>query len=129
MELMTKDNVHFRTLKLNGAFGQPRAHFDESTHLVLRNKFNQIKEAFKIYRMRDEVVDEEKFNYVMKKLDINDLVISKEQRKEIFERFNENNHGFNVERLLCSIVEQEGTKKPSYPPKLSDFEDNLRANE
>ena len=43
VELMTKDNVHFRTLKLNGAFGQPRNHFDESTHLVLRNKFDKLK--------------------------------------------------------------------------------------
>lgn len=65
----------------------------------------------------------------MKKLDINDLVISKEQRREIFEKFNEDNKGFNVERLLCSIVEQEGTKSPTFPPKLSDFEDNLKANE
>ncbi len=65
----------------------------------------------------------------MKKLDINDLVISKEQRKEIFDKFNESGNGFNVERLLCSIVEQEGTKRPTFPPKLSDFEDNLKANE
>jgi hypothetical protein len=65
----------------------------------------------------------------MKKLDINDLVISKEQRKEIFDKFNESRNGFNVERLLCSIVEQEGTRRPTFPPKLSDFEDNLKANE
>lgn len=46
-------------------------------HLVLRNKFSQLKEAFRIYRMRGEEVDEDKFNYVMKKLDINDLVVTK----------------------------------------------------
>jgi hypothetical protein len=78
VELMTKDNVHFRTLKLNGAFGQARRHFDESIHLVIRNKFNQLKEAFRIYRMRGETIDQGKFDYVMKKLDINDLVISRE---------------------------------------------------
>jgi Ca2+-binding EF-hand superfamily protein len=28
IELMTKENVHFKTLKLDGAFGKARSHFD-----------------------------------------------------------------------------------------------------
>lgn len=31
--------------------------------------------------------------------------------------------------MLCAIVEQEQTHKPTFPPKLSDFEDNLMVNE
>lgn len=30
--------------------------------------------------MRDEPIDQEKYDYVMKKLDINDLVVSKAER-------------------------------------------------
>lgn len=75
---MTKENIHFKTLKLDGTFGKPRKHFEEKIHLVFKNKFNQLREAFKIYRMRGEEIDEEKYHYVMKKLDINDLVVSRE---------------------------------------------------
>jgi hypothetical protein len=34
--------------------------------------------------MRKEPIDHTKFDYVMKKLDINDLVISKAEREELF---------------------------------------------
>lgn len=78
IDLMTKENIHFKTLKLDGTFGKPRKHFEEKIHLVFKNKFNQLREAFKIYRMRGEEIDEEKYHYVMKKLDINDLVVSRE---------------------------------------------------
>ena len=77
IDLMTKDNVYFRTLKIDGTFGKARTHFEQKIHLVLKNKFHQLKEAFRIYRMRGEEIDYEKFTYVMKKLDINDLVVSK----------------------------------------------------
>lgn len=63
-------------MKLEGNAG-PREHFPERIHLVFRNKFNKLMQAFKIYRSRDEPIDQEKFDYVMKKLDINDLVVSK----------------------------------------------------
>jgi hypothetical protein len=49
---MTKENVHFGTLKIDGAFGKARQHFEERIHLVFKNKFAQLKEAFRIYRMR-----------------------------------------------------------------------------
>ena len=43
----------------------------------------------------------------MKKLDINDLVVSKGERQELFNRF-QNKHGhFNAEALFCAIVEQQ----------------------
>ena len=64
-------------------------------------------EAFKIYRSRDEPIDQEKFNYVMKKLDINDLVVSQTERQELYDRF-KNKHGhFNAEALFCAIIEQQ----------------------
>ena len=78
---MTKENVHFGTLKIDGAFGKARQNFEERIHLVFKNKFAQLKEAFRIYRMRGEEIDESKFNYVMKKLDINDLVVSRNERR------------------------------------------------
>jgi hypothetical protein len=106
VELMTKDNVHFRTLKIPGNDGKGRKYFEERVHLVFRNKFDLLKEAFRIYRMRGEDIDESKFHYVMKKLDINDLVVSKAERNNLFERFKEKDGNFNVERLLCAIVEQ-----------------------
>jgi hypothetical protein len=57
----------------------------------------------------------------MKKLDINDLVISKSERQELFERF-KNKHGhFNAEALFSAIIEQDQIKRPVFPPKLSDF--------
>ncbi len=58
IELMTKENIHFKTLKLDGAFGKARKHFEEAIHLVFKNKFNQLNEAFRIYRMRGENIDE-----------------------------------------------------------------------
>lgn len=77
---------------------------------MFRNKFNQLNEAFRIYRMRGEDIDEEKYHYVMKKLDINDLVVTREERQELFDRFSElnssNQKSFNVEKLLCAIIEQ-----------------------
>ena len=52
VNLMTRDNVYFSTLKLDGNVG-PREHFPERVHLVFKNKFNKLMEAFKIYRSRD----------------------------------------------------------------------------
>jgi Ca2+-binding EF-hand superfamily protein len=43
VELMTKENVHFKTLKIDGTFGRARKNFDEKIHLVLKNKFNLLK--------------------------------------------------------------------------------------
>ncbi len=43
IDLMTKDNIYFRTLKIDGAFGKARTHFEEKIHLVLKNKFHQLK--------------------------------------------------------------------------------------
>lgn len=77
---MSRENVHFSTLKLDTASSKPKQHFEEHIHLVFKNKFHQLKEAFRIYRMRDEPIDQEKYDYVMKKLDINDLIVSKAQR-------------------------------------------------
>jgi hypothetical protein len=45
----------------------------------------------------------------------------------LFDKFSEQGN-FNAEKMLCAIVEQEQTHKPTFPPKLSDFEDNLMAN-
>ena len=42
----------------------------------MRNKFIRLKEAFKIYISRGEEVDRERYNYVMKKMDITNLVMS-----------------------------------------------------
>lgn len=55
---MSRENVHFSTLKLDEASSKPRQHFEERIHLVFRNKFNQLKEAFRIYRMREEPIDQ-----------------------------------------------------------------------
>ena len=121
--------MHFSTLKLDGTSGKPREHFKERIHLVFRNKFNKLMEAFKIYRSRDEPIDEDKYNYVMKKLDINDLVVSREERQELFDKF-KNKHGhLNAEALFCAIVEQQNIDRPTFPPKLSDFDTNLRTHE
>lgn len=92
---MSRDNVHFSTLKLEGNTG-PREHFPERIHLVFRNKFNKLMQAFKIYRSRGEPIDEEKFDYVMKKLDINDLVVSKEERQGLYDMFKNKQGYFNA---------------------------------
>ena len=46
----------------------------------------------------------------MKKMDLTELVFSEEQKEELFKQYflNEN---FNVEALLCDIVEDEGKRK------------------
>ena len=46
--------------------------------------------------MRDEPIDKEKYDYVMKKLDINNLVISKDERDELFGRFKNNEGNLNA---------------------------------
>lgn len=53
-------------------------------------------QAFKIYRSRGEPIDEEKFDYVMKKLDINDLVVSKEERQGLYDMFKNKQGYFNA---------------------------------
>ena len=93
VDLMARENVHFSTLKLDGVSSKPREHFNERIHLVFKNKFNKLMEAFKIYRSRDEPIDQEKYDYVMKKLDINDLVITKAERQDLYDRFR-NKHGY-----------------------------------
>ena len=128
VQLMTRDNVHYGTLKINGAFGQPRKHFTERIHLIFKNKFNQLREAFRIHTMRQEDVDENRFHAVMKKLDINDLIISPAERQHMYDRFAQDG-SLNVEAMLGAIVEQDLTKKPIFPPKLSDFDNNLRCME
>ncbi len=53
VELMSRDNIFFSTLKLDGEFGKPTIHFEERIHIVVKNKFPKLMEAFKIYRSRD----------------------------------------------------------------------------
>ena len=60
VELMTKDNVYFRTFKFAK---KDKAHaktdrFSEKVHLILRNKFNNLQEAFRIFTMRNEIITE-----------------------------------------------------------------------
>ena len=57
----------------------------------------------------------------MKKLDINDLVVSQAERQHLFDQFRNKHGNFNAEALFSAIVEQLGTQKPTFPPKLSDF--------
>lgn len=57
--------------------------------------------------MRDEPIDKEKYDYVMKKLDINNLVISKDERDQLFGRFKNKEGNFNAQALFCAIVEQQ----------------------
>ena len=55
----------------------------------------------------------------MKKLDINDLVVTQAERQQLFDQFKNKQGNFNAEGLFCAIVEQLGTQKPTFPPKLS----------
>lgn len=65
----------------------------------------------------------------MKKLDINDLVVSKAEREDLFNRF-KNRHGhFNAEALFGAIIEQQKIEKPVFPPRLSNFDSNLKAQD
>lgn len=75
INLITKDNVYFKTLKLNNNEGsRPSGYrFSPPQFEVFRNKFALLKEAFKVYK--GEPIDSVKFEKVMKKLDINNLVI------------------------------------------------------
>ena len=52
---------------------------------MFRNKFAKLKEAFNVYK--GESIDKSKFEKVMKKLDINDLVVKEAKRQEIFNEF------------------------------------------
>lgn len=97
--------------------------------MVFKNKFNQLKEAFKIYRTRDEPIDKEKYDYVMKKLDINDLVVSKEERQQMFDQFKNKKGFFNAEALFSAIIEQHNIERPIFPPRLSNFDTNLKTQD
>lgn len=79
--------------------------------------------------MRNEPIDQDKFNHVMKKLDINDLVIPQKERQELFQQFANPQGQFNAEALFSAIIEQKNIERPLFPPKLSDFDDNLRTQE
>ena len=65
----------------------------------------------------------------MKKLDINDLVISPAERQEVFDRFKNKNNEFNAEALFSAVIEQQSIERPTFPPKLSDFDSNLRTQD
>jgi hypothetical protein len=54
IDLMTKENIYFKTLKFRNQSSKNTisCRMSEKVHLVLRNKFVNLKEAFKIYRMR-----------------------------------------------------------------------------
>ena len=75
---MTKEDIYYKTLKLNSGSesNEKISNFSEKVHTILRNKFPKLKEALKIYISRGEQVDEERYRYVMKKMDITNLVMS-----------------------------------------------------
>ena len=76
VNLMTKENVYFKTLKLYNKNEMPVSNayrFTPPDFEVFRNKFAKLKEAFNVYK--GEEIDQQKFEKIMKKLDINDLVV------------------------------------------------------
>ena len=84
VELMTKQDIFYKTLRLGqGDPKSPRAvkHFSEKVHQILRNKFPKLKQAMKVHQQRKEEIDENVFGYVMKKLDLTNLVMTEEERQ------------------------------------------------
>lgn len=84
---MTKEDVYYETLQLptnNITFGQ---NFAPPVYQVLINKFPSLKQAFKVYQLRNEPISKKEFDYVMKKLDITDLVVPEQERTKIYVRF------------------------------------------
>lgn len=57
---MTKDDIFYKTLQIGQAKSDSspvmEKTFSEKVHEVLRNKFPNLKEAFKIYRQRNEEI-------------------------------------------------------------------------
>ena len=79
MDLMTKDDIYYKTLKINNSQQNEEGrinNFSDKIHTILKKKFIRLKEALKIYTSRGEEVDREKYNYVMKKMDITNLVMT-----------------------------------------------------
>jgi hypothetical protein len=132
VELMTKDDIFFKTLDLKPVnqgdmtFG---TNFTEKVHLILRNKFINLKEALNIYISRNEEVGPKEFSYVMRKLDLTGLVLTQKEREGIFKKYSNEKGKLNVEGLLCAIVEQEnyGNNKGQGP--FSGFMDEIKVNE
>jgi hypothetical protein len=76
VNLMTKENVYFKTLKLYNKNELPVSsgyRFAPPDFEVFRNKFAKLKEAFNVYK--GDPIDGQKFEKIMKKLDISDLVV------------------------------------------------------
>jgi|JI10StandDraft_1071094.scaffolds.fasta_scaffold1449443_1 hypothetical protein len=65
----------------------------------------------------------------MKKLDINDLVVTKEERQGLFDKFKNKNGFFNAEALFSAIIEQQNIERPVFPPRLSNFDTNLKTQD
>ena len=130
MELMTKEDIHFKTLRVGNnvkSFTKPPKLFSDKVHQVLRNKFPKMKEAFEIYTKRKEKVGIQEFNKVMKKMDLNDLVLSEEERSNIFKSYSHEGN-LNVEALLCAIVEDESNRVVKLDKNM-DFLDEVQVNE
>jgi hypothetical protein len=131
VELMTRDNIYFRTLDLKPGnkaeltFGR---NFPEKVHLVLRNKFINLKEAFNIYATRDEEVGPKEFNYVMRKLDLTDLVLTRKERETIFKQYSNDKGKLNVEGLLCAIVEQENNNNIKTMEPYTAFANEIKVS-
>lgn len=132
VELMTKESIYYKTLKLNSQNqGSPveitfSKSFSDKVHQVLRNKFVNLKQAFNIYARRNEDIGKKEYDYVMKKLDLTDLVLTKEERDTIFNKYLDNGK-FNVEGLICAIAQQEHNNKRSLAP-VSNFAGELEVN-
>ncbi len=63
----------------------------------------------------------------MKKLDLTDLVLTQQERDNIYKQFSDEKGLFNVEGLVCAIAEQEHLNKYS-KRNPNDFTKDLDAN-
>ena len=63
----------------------------------------------------------------MKKLDLTDLVLTQQERNNIYKQFSDQKGQFNVEGLVCAIAEQEHSNKFS-KRNPNDFTKDLDAN-
>lgn len=60
-------------------------------------------------------------------MDLNDLVLSEEERSNIFRSYSHENN-FNVEALLCAIVEDESNRVMKLDKNMN-FLDEVQVNE